>query len=38
MDVNTVTVEDCREHLDEWLSLAAINPTCNKYDQLCGKA
>ena len=34
----TVTVEDCRQNLEQWLDIAAHNPTYNHYDQLCGSA
>ena len=37
-NLETVTEEDCRKNLEDWLELAAHNPTYNHYDKLCGKA
>ena len=37
-NIETVTAEDCRENLEQWLDMAAHNPIYNYYDQLCGKA
>lgn len=34
----TVTIEDCRKNLEEWLERAAINPIFNDYDKLCRRA
>ena len=34
----TVTVEDCRQNLEQWLDIAAHNPIFNPYDRLCTRA
>ena len=35
---DTITIEDCRKNLDEWLDIAASNPIFNHYDKLCQRA